>query len=49
MDDFFAFTAVSDSGVTAATRDVIEDFASGKDLIDLRFIDANTRNGPADD
>ena len=49
LGDYFAFVAASESGVTAATRDVIEDFASGADLIDLRFIDANTRNGAVND
>ena len=49
MSDIFSFTAASDSGVTAATRDTIEDFEDGVDLIDLRFIDANTRNGSGDD
>ena len=41
--DVFVFNALSDSGVTAATRDTIFDFdrAAG-DRIDLRGIDANT-------
>lgn len=42
--DRFWYFSVSDSGVTAATRDVIKDF--GADFIDLSQIDANTTNGP---
>lgn len=39
--DVFKFNAVSDSGPTAATRDVITDFADGSDDIDLSAIDGN--------
>jgi Ca2+-binding RTX toxin-like protein len=42
--DTFAYNALSDSGITAATRDVIIDFQHG-DVIDLHLIDANTKNG----
>ena len=43
--DFFTYTALSDSGITAATRDVITDFSqSDPDKIDLSAIDANTKN-----
>lgn len=40
--DRFDFNAVSESGITAATRDVIFDFKKGQDKIDLSTIDANT-------
>ena len=40
--DTFVFTAVTDSGVTNATRDTILDFEDGVDKIDLSAIDANT-------
>ena len=40
--DFFHYLKLSDSGITAATRDLIADFESGVDKIDLSFIDANT-------
>jgi serralysin len=40
--DTFAFLALSDSGVTAATRDVIDDFEDGIDQISLAAIDANS-------
>lgn len=33
--DVFVFASAADSGVTTATRDVIEDFSSGTDRIDL--------------
>jgi serralysin len=42
--DFFRYSALSDSGITAATRDLIVDFQQGIDRIDLSFIDANTTN-----
>ena len=41
--DIFDFDAVSDSGIGAAKRDVIVDFVSRLDRIDLSTIDANTR------
>lgn len=40
--DSFDFNMVSESGLTASTRDVIVDFTRGMDRIDLRNIDANT-------
>jgi len=44
--DVFVLTSVGDSGTTAGTRDVIADFLSGTDKIDVRLIDANpTVNG----
>jgi Ca2+-binding RTX toxin-like protein len=46
--DTFAFGALSDSGVTARTRDVITDFAVD-DKIDLSFIDANSKTKTVDD
>jgi Peptidase M10 serralysin C terminal/RTX calcium-binding nonapeptide repeat (4 copies) len=39
--DFFDFISLSDSGVTAGTRDLIADFEQGSDTIDLSAIDAN--------
>lgn len=39
--DRFVFTAVTDSGITATTRDFITDFTKGQDLIDLMALDAN--------
>jgi hypothetical protein len=46
--DVFLYTALSDSGITAATRDLIADFDSGSDQIDLQLIDAN-KTTAADD
>ena len=43
--DSFVLTALSDSGATAATRDVITDFATGTDVIDLSALDANLGSG----
>ena len=40
--DIFDFNSISESGVTAATRDVITDFVEGTDKIDLSGIDADT-------
>jgi Ca2+-binding RTX toxin-like protein len=42
--DFFHYYALSDSGITAATRDLIADFEPGIDQIDLSLIDANKTN-----
>jgi serralysin len=39
--DTFDFTSLKDSGITAATRDVITDFQDGIDRINLSPIDAN--------
>ncbi len=48
-DDVFDYNNSSESGVTAATRDVITDFAgaggAGGDRIDVNGIDANTGSG----
>lgn len=38
--DIFKFLSAGDSGVTGATRDVIQDFLIGSDKIDLSSIDA---------
>jgi serralysin len=47
--DTFHYTALSDSGITAGTRDLIADFnPSDGDKIDLSAIDANTKT-PGDD
>lgn len=44
--DTFVFTGLQDSGKTASTRDVIDDFKRSQgDEIDLSAIDANTKNG----
>lgn len=43
--DVFDFDAISHSGKTAATRDVIADFRHGQDDIDLSTIDANATKG----
>ena len=40
--DTFVFTALNQSGITAASRDVITDFVNGTDRIDLSGIDAKT-------
>lgn len=44
-DDTFWYFAISDSGITTATRDFIVDFAggAGSDVIDLSKIDANSK------
>lgn len=47
--DVFLYFMTTDSGTTAATRDVITDFQDGVDLIDLSKIDANTKNAPLTD
>ena len=45
--DTFAYLRTSDSGTTVATRDVINDFVSGTDVIDLSNLDA--RQGGTND
>ena len=40
--DIFDFNSISDSAVGDAKRDLITDFTTGADLIDLSTIDANT-------
>jgi hypothetical protein len=42
--DRFAYSALSDSGIIAATRDLIADFEPGIDKIDLHLIDADKTN-----
>jgi hypothetical protein len=46
-DDTFLYLSISDSGVTKATQDIIDDFVGvgggGADMIDLKGIDANTK------
>jgi Ca2+-binding RTX toxin-like protein len=42
--DLFGYAALSDSGITAANRDVIADFQQGIDLISLGLIDADNTN-----
>jgi Ca2+-binding RTX toxin-like protein len=41
--DTFAYLAVTDTGTTAPTRDVIADFLAGTDKINVNAIDANTQ------
>ncbi|MGB7510783.1 MAG: Ig-like domain-containing protein, partial [Pelodictyon phaeoclathratiforme] len=41
-NDRFVFSNASDTGLAAGSRDVISDFTSGQDRIDLSGIDANT-------
>jgi len=40
-NDLFDFNALSEIGLTSATRDVITDFVRGQDRIDLAGLDAN--------
>ena len=40
--DTFAYLSLADSGITAASRDIITDFVNGTDRIDLSGIDANS-------
>ena len=40
-NDTFKYNAITDSGLTAGTRDVISDFVQSADRIDLSVIDAN--------
>jgi Ca2+-binding RTX toxin-like protein len=47
-DDTFVFNRLTDTGTTVATADQITDFAPGRDIIDLRGIDAITTNAVAD-
>jgi RTX calcium-binding nonapeptide repeat (4 copies) len=42
--DTFHYAKLSDSGITAGTRDLIADFEPGIDQIDLQLIDANKTN-----
>ncbi len=45
LRDVFDFNKITETGKTAATRDVIKDFKHGVDDIDLRTIDASTKKG----
>ncbi|KQT09615.1 peroxidase family protein [Ramlibacter sp. Leaf400] len=47
--DAFAFDDVSESGVGAGVRDVIADFVSGADILQLSGIDANVLAGGNDE
>lgn len=47
--DRFFYEAVTDSGLTDLTRDVIMDFQDGVDTIDLSNIDTNPNNGITND
>ena len=49
MTDYFVYSSLGDSGVTASTRDIITDFELGIDVIDLHLIDANTTSGHTGD
>jgi len=40
--DVFAFLKASDAGKARNKRDVITDFVSGEDLVDISLMDANT-------
>ncbi len=42
--DIFDFNSVHETGKTASSRDVITDFKSGEDKLDLSTIDASTRS-----
>eukprot|EP01035_Chromulina_nebulosa_P061261 gene61261-biopygen44468 len=46
--DFFVFSKVAESGVGAGNRDVITDFLSGNDRLNVEAIDADTSTA-ADD
>ncbi|MHA6731517.1 M10 family metallopeptidase C-terminal domain-containing protein [Devosia sp. A369] len=48
-NDVFAFRSTSESGTNNSTRDVITDFVSGQDKIDLSGIDADSRTSANDD
>lgn len=47
--DTFCFTRIDDTGTTAATRDVVQDFVSRTDRIDLSGIDANPATSGVND
>ena len=47
--DTYYFASITDSGVTAATRDRIDDFENGFDQISLANIDANSATRGAND
>jgi Ca2+-binding RTX toxin-like protein len=48
-NDVFDFNALTETGITIATRDVITDFARGQDRIDLSTIDANAATASVND
>jgi Ca2+-binding RTX toxin-like protein len=43
--DQFKFNATTDTGTTSGTRDIVQDFTQGDDLINLLSIDAKTTAG----
>jgi Ca2+-binding RTX toxin-like protein len=47
-NDTFVFRSTGDSGTSNSTRDVITDFVTGQDKIDLSAIDANSRTSAND-
>ncbi|MGQ7816035.1 hypothetical protein ACUTAH_10260 [Metapseudomonas furukawaii] len=47
-NDIFDFNALSETGLTSTTWDVITDFARGADKIDLSTLDANTATATND-
>ena len=46
--DTFVFSALSESGITASSRDMITDFSDASDKIDVASIDANAATGAND-
>ena len=46
--DTFVFKGLSDSGITAASRDVVTDFTDASDKFDVAGIDANAATGTND-
>ena len=44
-NDTFVYQSISDSGITGATRDIINDFTQGQDKIDVSAIDADAITG----
>lgn len=43
--DSFVFRGIADTGTAAGSRDVVEDFTAGDDIIDLSAIDARADSG----
>lgn len=48
-EDSFYYMDIKDSGLTKATRDVIEDYVENSDNLDLSLLDADTRTGGVND